>query len=83
MPDEVFRVVSDHVLDVCDKGHHSGENLVGIAERGVIPLISSPKQKRGEVGFRREDSIYYAEADVLVCPGGAVKETLIAATNAL
>lgn len=55
---------------VGDKGHHSGENLRGIEERGLIPLISSPNQSRGAVGFRREDFTYEAETDRYTCPAG-------------
>jgi len=46
-----------------DKGHHSGENLRGIAERGLIPLISSPCPSRGAAGFRREDFTYNEDTD--------------------
>lgn len=60
------------VAVVADKGHHSGENLVGIEERGLIPLISSPNQNRGKPGFRREDFSYDAGADTLVCPAGQI-----------
>ncbi|MHB9129572.1 MAG: IS1182 family transposase [Armatimonadota bacterium] len=55
---------------VADKGHHSGENLRGIEERGLIPLISSPCQTRGAEGFRREDFTYAAESDSYTCPAG-------------
>lgn len=55
---------------VADKGHHSGENLRGIAERGLIPLISSPCQTRGAQGFRRDDFQYDAESDSYTCPAG-------------
>jgi transposase len=60
------------VAVVADKGHHSGENLVGIEERGLVPLISSPNQNRGAPGFRREDFRYDSEADTLTCPAGQV-----------
>jgi DDE family transposase len=55
---------------VADKGHHSGENLAGIEERGLVGLISSPNTSRGEPGFRREDFTYDAERDLFVCPTG-------------
>ena len=55
-----------------DKGHHSGENLIGIEERGLIPLIASPNQARGNPGFRREDFIYDADSDTLTCPAGQI-----------
>ena len=57
---------------VGDKGHHSGENLAGIEERGLIPLISSPNQSRGAPGFRRENFRYDAESDTLRCPAGQI-----------
>jgi hypothetical protein len=60
------------VAVVADKGHHSAENLVGIEERGLIPLISSPNQNRGVPGFRREDFRYDSDADTLTCPAGQV-----------
>lgn len=55
---------------VGDKGHHSGENLRGIEERRLIPLISSPCQTRGAEGFRRENFTYEAETDSYTCPAG-------------
>jgi transposase len=57
---------------VGDKGHHSGENLRGIEDRGLIPLISSPCQTRGADGFRREDFTYDADTDSYTCPAGQV-----------
>jgi transposase len=57
---------------VADKGHHSGANLHGIEERGLIPLISSPSQSRGAVGFRREDFVYDEETDSYTCTAGQV-----------
>jgi transposase len=57
---------------VADKGHHSGENLVGIEERGLVPLVSSPNRKRGEEGFRREDFVREVLTDTLICPAGQV-----------
>jgi len=55
---------------VADKGHHSGENLAGLEERGVVGLISSPKSRRGKPGFRREDFAYDEQDDRLICPAG-------------
>ena len=55
---------------VADKGHHSGENLAGLAERELVGLISSPNSTRGQPGFRREDFTYDAERDQFVCPAG-------------
>jgi transposase len=55
---------------VADKGHHSGENLAGLEERGLVGLISSPNTSRGELGFRREDFLYDAERDLFLCPAG-------------
>lgn len=63
---------------VGDKGHHSGENLRGIAERGLIPLISSPCQTRGAAGFRREDFTYQEATDSYTCPAG---QTLMRRTS--
>lgn len=57
---------------VADKGHHSGENLRGIEERGLIPLISSPGQTRAAAGFRREDFVYDEETDRYTCPARQV-----------
>jgi len=61
---------------VGDKGHHSGENLVGIEDRGLIPLISSPNHNRGKPGFRREDFIYDQTSDTLICPCGQMMTRL-------
>lgn len=55
---------------VADKGHHSGENLRGIEERSLIPLISSPCPTRGAEGFRREDFTYNDKTDSYTCPAG-------------
>ncbi len=55
---------------VADKGHHSGENLAGLVERGLVGLISSPHHERGAVGFRRVDFEYDAERDLFICPAG-------------
>ncbi|MHB9023055.1 MAG: transposase [Armatimonadota bacterium] len=55
---------------VGDKGHHSGENLRGIAERGLIPLTSSPCQTRGAEGFRRENFTFDPQTDCYTCPAG-------------
>jgi transposase len=55
---------------VADKGHHSGENLVGLEERGLFGLIASPCNDRGAPGFRRSDFRYDAESDSLRCPAG-------------
>src|SRR5205823_5530944 len=55
---------------VADKGHHSGENLAGLVERDLLPLISSPNTQRGQPGFRREDFIYDAASDPFTCPVG-------------
>jgi len=57
------------VAVVADKGHHSGENLAGIEDRGLVGLISSPNTNRGAKGFRREDFGYDEDLDVLICPG--------------
>jgi len=55
-----------------DKGRHSGGNLAGIEQRGLIPLISSPNQNRGEPGFGRADSRCDSEGDMLSCPAGQI-----------
>lgn len=55
---------------VADKGHHSGENLAGIEERGLIPLVSSPNRNRGKDGFRREDFSCDETREMLLCPAG-------------
>jgi hypothetical protein len=60
----------DVVAVVADKGHHSGENLAGIEERGLIGLVSSPNANRGAEGFRRDDFAYDEDADALICPAG-------------
>jgi len=55
---------------VADKGHHSGENLAGLVQRELVPLISSPNTQRGQPGFRRDDFTYDAESDTFICPVG-------------
>lgn len=55
---------------VAAKGHPRGENLRGIEERGLIPLISSPCQTRGAEGCRREDFSDDEESDSYTCPAG-------------
>lgn len=56
---------------VADKGHHSGENLAGIEERGLIPLVSAPRRPTGPAGFEREAFTYEAVSDTFTCPAGA------------
>lgn len=72
--DEATETLSERGLAlqavVADKGHHSGENLAGIEERGLVGLISSPNTSRGQPGFRREEFTYDAERDLFVCPTG-------------
>lgn len=60
----------DVVAVVADKGHHSGENLAGIEERGLIGLVSSPNANKGSEGFRRDDFVCDEDADTLICPAG-------------
>lgn len=78
--DEAVEALEDRGLDpevvVADKGHHSGENLAGLEERGLVSLISSPNQNRGQPGFRRDDFVYEAETDRLICPEGQVLSRL-------
>lgn len=59
---------------VADKGHHSGENLIGIEERELVGLIASPQKRQGPEGFQREDFRYDAGKDQYLCPAGAVLE---------
>ena len=72
--DEATAVLEDRGLSptvvVADKGHHSGENLVGLDGRGLIGLISSPNGNRGAPGFQREDFFYDEGRDILICPAG-------------
>src|SRR5215212_462669 len=72
--DEATETLAERGLElqavVADKGHHSGENLAGIEERGLVGLISSPNTCRGEPGFQRIDFRYDAERDLFVCPAG-------------
>jgi transposase len=74
--DEAEATLADRGLElqavVADKGHHSGENLAGLQERELLPLISSPNTQRGQPGFRREDFTYDAESDNFICPVGAL-----------
>src|SRR5947199_4641274 len=72
--DEAEVTLSERGLElqavVADKGHHSGENLAGLVERELLPLISSPNTQRGQPGFRREDFTYDAASDTFLCPVG-------------
>jgi transposase len=68
--ENVLAVGGSPQMIVADKGHHSGENLRGIAARGLIPLISSPCQSRGAEGFRRENFSYDQATDSYGCPAG-------------
>jgi transposase len=76
--DNVLAVGGTPQMIVGDKGHHSGENLRGIEERDLIPLISSPCQTRGAEGFQRDDFTYDAEDDTYTCPAN---QTLIRRTS--
>jgi transposase len=74
--DEAVGMLSERGLMVtavvADKGHHSGENLAGLQERGLVSLVSSPTTARGAEGYRREDFVYDPERDLLICPAGAL-----------
>ena len=74
--DEAEVVLAERGLElvavVADKGHHSGENLAGLAERGLVGLISSPRTERGAPGFQRVDFTYDPETDTFRCPAGKV-----------
>lgn len=78
--DEATMVLDERGLSptavVADKGHHSGENLVGIEERGLVPLISSPNRNMGPAGFRRHDFTYDDGSDTLTCPAGQLLRRL-------
>jgi len=56
---------------VADKGYHCAENLRGIAERGLIPLVTAPRRATGPEGFTRDDFVYDAASDTFQCPAGA------------
>lgn len=74
--DEAVEVLAERGLGlqavVADKGHHSGENLAGLVERGLVGLIASPNTARGKPGFQRVDFVYDPARDVLVCPVGVL-----------
>ncbi len=55
---------------VADKGHHSGENLAGLAERGAVALIASPGRPAAAEGFRQEDFQVGGAGEYLTCPAG-------------
>ncbi|HXK37322.1 MAG TPA: IS1182 family transposase [Candidatus Paceibacterota bacterium] len=57
---------------VADKGHHCGENLRGIEERGLVALIASPNQKWGAPGYQRDNFVHDLEGDRMICPAGHV-----------
>jgi transposase len=57
---------------VADKGHHSGANLAGLSERGLIALISSPSTGKKTPGFERSDFIYDEAKDCFRCPAGHI-----------
>lgn len=72
--DEAEAVLAERGLEltvvVADKGHHSGENLAGLDERGLVGLISSPRRERGAPGFQRVNFTYDPETDTFRCPAG-------------
>jgi len=72
--DEAVETLAERGLTVAavvaDKGHHRGENLAGLEERGRVGLVASPNTARGQPGFRREDFPYDPEQDALVCRRG-------------
>lgn len=55
---------------VTDKGYHSGENLAGLEDRGLISLLTSPRVSAGPEGFRRADFTHDPVTDTLRCPEG-------------
>src|SRR6266852_7399637 len=74
--DEAVETLAERGLTVAavvaDKGHHSGENLAGLEERGLVGLVASPNTARGQPGFRREDFRYDPERDRFICPAGVL-----------
>ena len=72
--DEAQETLAERALPlaivVADKGHHSGENLAGLKERGLISLVSSPRTERNPPGFQRLDFTYDATTDTFRCPAG-------------
>lgn len=64
------------VAAVLDKRHHCGENLPRIAERGLAPLVRSPRRRTGPEGFGRDDYVDDEASDTCRCPAD---ETLTSA----
>jgi len=59
------------------RGHHSGENLAGIEERGRDPrVIASPKSELRAIRvFGARISPMDADTDTLTCPAGQILTT--------
>jgi transposase len=57
---------------VADKGHHSGENLAGLEERGLCGLVAAQRQVSGAPGFARQDFVYDPATDTFRCPAGEI-----------
>jgi len=74
--DEATDQLAEHGKEVqavvADKGHHSGVNLAGLNERGLIGLISSPSPGKKNPGFERSDFTYDEAKDCYVCPAGHI-----------
>ena len=74
--DEATDKLAEHGKEVeivvGDKGHHSGANLAGLEERGLIALISSPNTGKKNPGFERSDFTYDETKDQFTCPAGHI-----------
>jgi hypothetical protein len=57
---------------VADKGHHCGENLAGLEERGLCGLVAAQRRATGAPGFARHDFVYDPASDTFRCPAGNV-----------
>lgn len=56
-----------------DRGHHSEENLVAVAELGITPIMRERGQP-GVAGYRPRDFVYIPELDGYRCAAGQVLE---------
>jgi transposase len=55
---------------VADQGHHCGENLAGLEERGLCGLVTAQRRSTGAPGFERHDFVYDPASDTFGCPVG-------------
>jgi len=54
---------------VADKGYYDANEMRGVMEMGIEPVVKKERMRKEDKYFRREDFIYDKERDIVICPG--------------